>query len=217
MSPERDELPNGLLERLLDSLKVPKDRRVTSGPLLRSLIRIAHMDHALDVANEELAKKRQTVRNEFKKLARRAADFRAAFDELSDESMAQVRLWPSWSGYKNFCLLADDIIAASADLSCPKAPAGRPSSNNTARDLFVSLLYGGECDGHWRITVDPASGTGTLVDFLKLAEPYLPKGFSNDSRSGLKSFQRIGTQLRSAASDEAGWFSEMVAKIERTL
>jgi hypothetical protein len=174
------------------------------------------MDHALDAANQELAEKRQIVRYELKNLAKRAAHFRAGFDQLSDETMARVRSLPSWSGYQSFCRFADDIIAASADSPLLKAAAGRPSSVSSALELFAGLLYGGELDGHWRISVDPASGGGSLVTLLKLAKPYLPKGFSNETRSGLKRLQRIGTQLRSAASDEEGWFSDMVAKIEAT-
>ena len=67
---------------------------------------------------------------------------------------------------------------------------------------------------HWRVSIDPNSGTGTLAKFLKLAKPYLPDGFSDGSGSGLKHFQRIGAALNKAASAEPGWFSEMVAKVE---
>ena len=148
LPPERDGLPDGLLERLLDCLKALEDRRVTSGPLLRSLIRIAHMDQALDTANQKLASRRLTVLEDLTKTGSALPQgLRAGFDEVSDEAKAEIRLLPSWSGHESVCSFFDDIIAASADLSRPKAAAGRPLQQFAACEQFVALLYAGQCDG----------------------------------------------------------------------
>lgn len=105
--------------------------------------------------------------------------------------------------YERFCMAIEDIRAAAAEEYWPRNRKGGAPSKSlngpkfTALDFFVYELYQGENESNWYVTVDPDTGFGSLVDILKLAEPYLPPGlippelWTPDSKGRFKGLKRL--------------------------
>jgi hypothetical protein len=105
--------------------------------------------------------------------------------------------------YERFCKVIENIRAAAGEEYWPRNRKGGAPSKSingpkwTALDVFVSWLYLGENESNWYVTVDPDSGTGSLVKILKLAEPYLPPGlippelWTPDSKGRFKGLKRL--------------------------
>jgi hypothetical protein len=201
-----DELPHDVLEQLLDDLEVPGDRRAEAAATLRQLFRLARIDHALHHAAPAAALKRQKLNKELTDLAKAAAAFRAKVEKLSEPARVLTSLEVESARHLSISVGIDCILAAiDAFGQSPKQYPGLPRKSSPLQRL-VFFLYLLEEEAGWHISVDHGNRSGTLVEFLRHAEPYLPKGFipptlwsaraNGSPGSGWKRFQRIGTELR---------------------
>ena len=225
-----DELPHGLLKQLLDSMRVPEDQSEAAVLSLRRIFMMARTNHRYDVGKPKreavdaelvvLAKKAAAFRSELSKLSDAAKEWlgvkayrRELYGEATNDDARRLHLndLMLMGGVdegrircKRFCKVIEDIRAAAAEEYWP-SKGGAPSKlldgpNFTALDFLVWGLFRCANEGNWHVTVDPANGKGTLVEFLKLAAPHLPDELfpptlwtpdSNDTFKGLKRLQRL--------------------------
>jgi hypothetical protein len=204
-----DELPDGVLGQLLNLL-VPEDQRTVDAPLMRALFKVACMDHEIDATKRLVNRKKDKdpVLEELRDLVRR-------INNLSDE--AKLRLGATACQHFRSAISAiDAILATNCDASSRAAhPKGRPWEQlTTAFDHFVLNLYALKEVRGWCVSITPDLGTGRLVEFLSLAEPYLPPRFVPRCPNW-KGLQGIGTGLRKIAKSEEGWPRELVEDLRR--